>query len=295
MGKKFTLEFVKQYFLEHNCECLADKYIGSGILMPYICECGNESKIRFSDFNRGHRCTKCGGTGKHTLEYVQKYMEERNCICLATVYEHANALMPYICKCGNESKIRFGDFQQGLRCADCGGSKKHTLEYVQNYMEKYSCKCLAIEYKNNKTKLPYLCSCGHISAITFNDFARGRRCAKCKKSKGERDIIEYLESEQIPYVVEHKIAGCVNRRMLRFDFLIKDKLLVEFNGKQHYNPLAFGSKSPEAANINFEYILCNDKIKKEYCEDNNIPLLIIPYWQKDKISDLLQDFISNYS
>ena len=36
-----------------------------------------------------------------------------------------------------------------------------------------------------------------------------------------------------------------------------------------------------------EYIKYNDQIKNEYCKNNNIILIRIPYWEIDNISDIL--------
>jgi len=33
-----------------------------------------------------------------------------------------------------------------------------------------------------------------------------------------------------------------------------------------------------------QYIKNNDKIKNEYCKNNNISLVRIPYWEKNKIT-----------
>lgn len=35
----------------------------------------------------------------------------------------------------------------------------------------------------------------------------------------------------------------------------------------------------------------NDKIKKDFCESNCIPLLEIPFWDYDKIENMIDDFI----
>jgi hypothetical protein len=50
---------VCQTFLEHNCVLLEEKYVNAVTLMSYRCQCGRESKIRYSDFKRGMRCRDC--------------------------------------------------------------------------------------------------------------------------------------------------------------------------------------------------------------------------------------------
>lgn len=57
-ASKFSQEYVEQYFIDRNCKLL-DKYQNANTLMRYICECGNEAKIRFFSFKLGRRCQKC--------------------------------------------------------------------------------------------------------------------------------------------------------------------------------------------------------------------------------------------
>lgn len=58
-------------------------------------------------------------------------------------------------------------------------SKKHTYEYIKQYFEDNGCELLENEYKNNRTKMRYRCSCGNISEIRFSEFNRGQRCFSC--------------------------------------------------------------------------------------------------------------------
>lgn len=71
----------------------------------------------------------------------------------------------------------------------------------------------------------------------------------------------------------------------RFDFAIMDinnKVirLVEFDGRQHYDNISGIWNSPES--------LCQiqkrDKEKNEYALSHNIPLVRIPYWERDNIT-----------
>lgn len=60
---------------------------------------------------------------------------------------------------------------------------------------------------------------------------------------------------------------------LPFDFYLPDyNLCIEFNGIQHYRAVEYfgGVKKFKAQQK-------NDKIKKKYCDDNNISLIIIRY------------------
>ena len=54
--------------------------------------------------------------------------------------------------------------------------------------------------------------------------------------------------------------------------------LVEFDGIQHYEEIKFFHKR------NLPQTQEADKIKNEYALSHNIPLVRIPYWERDNIS-----------
>lgn len=73
-----------------------------------------------------------------------------------------------------------------------------------------------------------------------------------------------------------------------FDFYLPDyNILIEYDGEQHFKPVDFASKGLEWATKIFEYNQIKDKIKNDYCKDNNIRLIRIPYWDFDNIETIL--------
>ena len=84
--------------------------------------------------------------------------------------------------------------------------------------------------------------------------------------------------------MEYAIPGKYEGHPYRFDFAIfndNNKLihLVEFDGEQHYRNNG-GYMSAESLNKRQE----RDNRKNKWAIDNNIPLVRIPYWERDKIT-----------
>lgn len=50
-----------------------------------------------------------------------------------------------------------------------------------------------------------------------------------------------------------------------------------------------GKMSDEELNRAFELVQSHDKIKTEYCKEQNIQLIRIPYWEKNNIECFLFD------
>lgn len=107
-----------------------------------------------------------------------------------------------------------------------------------------------------------------------------------KASKGEVRIHNILSGHQVPFAeeVEFPDLKSTSGRNLRFDFGIYNAdgtldFLLEFQGEQHYRPSQkFGGKT------GFRKQEYNDKLKRKYCLLHGIKLVIIPYWEEDRLS-----------
>ena len=139
-NEKFTIDYVKQFFADNECELLETEYKNVGTRMNYKCRCGYISKIDFSSFKQGHRCKNCSirknqEKQKHPYESVRKYFIEQNCELLETEYKNNSTPMKFKCSCGNIHASCFKSFKKGHRCTMCGIEKrlKSQLRY-KDYM-----------------------------------------------------------------------------------------------------------------------------------------------------------------
>lgn len=100
-----------------------------------------------------------------------------------------------------------------------------------------------------------------------------------KGSKGEQHIAHLLEYNKIKYEREKTFEDCINPESgykLRYDFYLPDyNILIEYDGKQHFEPILYWDKTPDA----FEKRKYHDQLKEDYAEKNNIKLIRIPYWE----------------
>ena len=129
-------------------------------------------------------------------------------------------------------------------------------------------------------------NCGHEpNWITPNALKQNKGCPVCNESKGEKAIRAYLEDNNIEFIQEYRFDGCKYRLRLPFDFYIPSlNLCIEYDGEQHYKAFNyFGGEEK------FKLTQKRDKIKNNYCEDNGINLLRIPYLELDSIEDILDE------
>ena len=71
----------------------------------------------------------------------------------------------------------------------------------------------------------------------------------------------------------------------KFDFFINNSYLIEYDGETHYNSNLHGWHNHTQLQAQQE----RDAIKNQWCKENNIPLIRIPYTHLKKLSieDLL--------
>ncbi|MNG10898.1 hypothetical protein D3C84_943960 [compost metagenome] len=129
---------------------------------------------------------------------------------------------------------------------------------------------------------------------------RNSRCPYCSKgtSNGEKEILNYFKESDTRFNIQYKFDDCKNIFSLPFDFALFDekdiiKFLIEFDGKQHFEPVDFGGRGQDWAEKQFIKTQHNDKIKNQYCKDNNIKLYRIPYWKFDEIEEILHKLIND--
>jgi Protein of unknown function (DUF723) len=142
-------------------------------------------------------------------------------------------------------------------------------EKIHNNKYDYS----KLVYINNKTKVEIICKEHGLFKQTPDNHLKGKGCPICKESKGENKIREFLKNENIIFISQHKFKDCVNIKPLPFDFYLPEyNTCIEYQGRQHYEPIDFFG----GAN-GLNSTLKRDKIKSEYCKENNIKLMIIKH------------------
>lgn len=125
----------------------------------------------------------------------------------------------------------------------------------------------------------------HISDLIYSNHG----CTFCNKSHGERTIENWLIKNNIKFKPQLRITDCRYRNPLPFDFAIyKDmKLtgLIEYQGEQHYKEIFSWDKK---ADLKLRKL--RDNIKLNYCLNNKIPLLRIPFNHKKPLKVILTTF-----
>jgi DNA-directed RNA polymerase subunit RPC12/RpoP len=113
---------------------------------------------------------------------------------------------------------------------------------VAAYFEQHGCKLLESEYKNARTKMQYVCSCGNESVIVFDSFRTGNRCRSC----GNKRCADKLRLTHVEVAAYFKEQGC--------------ELLDEYQG--NLVPMRYVCSCGEQSTINWN----NFKTKGNRCQ-----------------------------
>lgn len=184
------------------------------------------------------------------------------------------------------------DHKNGQGCRKCGEIK--TAQSKTLTFEEQVIRCNKVHnnkyiyykesYIDNSTKMSIGCPTHGIFEQTPNNHKNGNGCPICNSSKGELEINKFLTSRH-NFKTQHKIEGCKHKGQLIFDFYISElNTCIEFDGEQHFRFVEYYHRTIEG----FKEQQLKDKIKNEYCLNNNIRLIRIPYTEFYNIESILE-------
>lgn len=276
----------------------------------YVCK--DYFYANWVNISNGVGCGVCDGVqlGKfHNLKYLfpeiaSEFNCDRNNIDTSFILSGSNTRYWWLCnECGYEWKTSPDERTRNYSgCPVCAGqivSDKNRLSLLRPIIsgEWHPAKNggvtpYDVAYRSSK-RAWWLCKNNHFWEAQIASRSAGSGCPRCRKSGGEDKISELLSRWNIEHESEHSFPDCKNVLPLEFDFYIANyNICIEFQGEQHYYPIDFAGRGVEWAESEFKKNKKRDKIKENYCKDNNINLLIIPYWEFDNIEEILINILN---
>lgn len=270
-----------------------------GLFWKCKCVCGNE-KIAYGESLKRGQTKSCGCKNyKNLLGQTFTYL---------TVIEgpiryddKKNIYWKCKCKCGNEKIVTTNALVSG-NTKSCGCYKNEI--FIENNKKRMSVDItnqrfgkLIAKYPTDKRNKDHRiiwfceCDCGNTKEVAAHDLLQGKvQSCGCMRSSGEMTIENLLKQNNISYQKQKQFDTCrfpENNYFAKFDFFIENKYLIEYDGEQHFyykdNPHTWNTKS------NYLIVKSHDEFKNQWCKNNNIPLIRIPYTHLNDlcIEDLL--------
>ena len=205
------------------------------------------------------------------------------------------------CTCGTIKEVKMSYLLNG-KSKDCGCGRKETLSkmWSKDLTGQKFGKLLVVEKipykdKNGHTLYRCLCDCGNETIVVVCALvSKHTSSCGCLNSYYNMYIKQFLDKNHINNKPEHTVF--VGEKYYRFDFYLPEyNLFIEYDGEQHFKPTRLYAKTDDEAMENFKKIQEHDSIKNKYCEDNKINLLRIPYWEKENIETIINNYLQRLS
>lgn len=189
------------------------------------------------------------------------------------------------CDCGNVKDVRLDHLRSGSS-KNCGCSRLVDYVGIRNgwlvilesvgvcpYGQMVRCKC----------------DCGgEVITRAMSVISGNTQSCGCLVSAANEEIAKWLKSNRYKFEREYRDCRCRRKILLPFDFAVWiDNIprLIEFNGIHHYEEIKFGGAERLAR------VKDSDAIKEDFCIKHGVPLLVIAYWDKSQMFDMIKQFL----
>lgn len=251
------------------------------------CSCGNPKmkSVRSSHLKGGEvkSCGKC-----LQFEMIGQQFGRLTILSLATEPQNSKGTHFLVqCCCKNKTiftvsanHLRTG----GIKSCGCLNLENHTNDLtgmIFGYL-----KALYPTDKRSSNHVVWHCIClrdGNECDVRSSRLISGdTQSCGCITSIGEANIQRVLQENNIKFKKEKTFDDLIspNGGYYRYDFYLPDyNRLIEFDGVQHFKETGWDNYEEK-----FKRTQQSDEIKNNYALSHNIPLVRIPYWERDKIT-----------
>jgi len=294
MEKLTQEEFIRISKIVHNDYYKYDSVNYINKKKPVFITCPKHGIFPQRPFHHlnGNGCPSCAGNSKDNIEtFIKKSNKIHNNFYNYSLskYFGSKIELNIICPKHGIFQQRPNNHLMGQGCPVCAGNIRKTLEKfikdaVKVHGDRYSYKFF--EYINANKKSQIDCPKHGIFQQSPLHHLNGQGCPICNYSKGEYEILKFLDRNKIKFYRQHKFDNCKYINKLQFDFYLPDlNICIEFDGKQHFDVIKKWGGLEEFIKRNKR-----DVIKTEYCNNNSIKLIRIKY-DEDFLKKL--DFLKN--
>ena len=194
---------------------------------------------------------------------------------------------------------------QGCKCCECAGRHQSIEKRKANLLERVKEKfgdgrfLVAIdEYTTTHNPITVTClDHNYTYKIAPDILLNGAGgCPYCTASEGEAVIKGWLENHNIPHLWHAQIPNEDPTLPLQYvepDFWLEHlNLYIEYHGQQHYEDVKYFYKGKKIRS--FAVQQHRDRYLRDYCRRHGHGLLEIPYWDFQRIGEILTDELLNH-
>lgn len=277
------------------------------IWLKVECDEGHIYDVLFDNFKKAG-CPTCRDImiSKYNTKFSEKQIENQCAIkklkwinklqiINGMKKNHNNIFVFECCVCGHILKCNITHLFSNRGCGGClEVGNKGQDGFEKDFYFKYNANEYKVvgKYTTCKDNIEILhVPCGNIIKRTPDKLLSNQLnlCKICYPlTIGEEKVTKFLIDNNIKFSNQHYFSDLkgINNGLLRFDFAVfedeektKLKYLIEYDGEFHYIITTLSN--------DLEKQQIHDKLKDEYCINNNINLIRIPYWDFPDIEKIL--------
>ena len=247
------------------------------------CDCGKTHYVSSANLANGSvkTCGKCNEPLKKPIPHEEKFIGQQFGIweILEATPQRANGYIVYLSrcqKCGYVAERTIPSMRSALhKCENCRvddltGNKYglltvKSLNKIENRISYWTCEC----------------ECGTTLTVSASNLKTGntKSCGCLRESAGELCIKSLLEQLNIDFTCQQTFETCRfedTQALARFDFYLPAfNILIEYDGIQHFQQRDGWEE--------LSRIQKRDQFKNNWCKENNISLIRIPYTDYSKL------------
>ena len=263
------------------------KYEGARAKYRFTCSKHGEYEQALYHHNEGYGCDKCGGGATLTIKEVEQRFSD---MVKGQQWLGNHAKYRFLCDKHGEYEQRFNSHSEGRGCPRCAGNKRLTIEEA---LQRCPDMVEGQEWGGIRAKYWFVCDKhGKYEQTFINHYYNKQRCPVCDQSRGELVVASSLKDMGFKFSREVSFSGLRDKLPLHFDFYLFDhRILIEFHGIQHYQPVLFGRRMGQK-DVETVFLAQQkaDKIKETWAETNGYTLIVVPYTVKPQdISEYLNE------
>lgn len=243
------------------------------------CQCGNVVEVRTDYLTSGHT-TSCGCALRERMAKRKQDLTGKK-FGEWTVLSEGSKESYWLCRCscGVEREVYSQSLKSG-KSLSCGHLFKNEIR-KPIIGKRYGNLVVLDQIKeNDEWYCICKCDCGNQTKVTRRNLVSGNtQSCGCIKSKGEANIKRLLQANNISFIPQWTPKDCPNQRY-KYDFYLNVlNRVIEFDGPQHTGQVG-GYYTQDKVND----LIKHDKEKNQYCFDHNIPIVRIPYAERDTLT-----------
>ena len=185
---------------------LSDFYIDADTKLFWRCKYGHEWNASPASIRRGSWCGICGDKRSaikraHAIEEMKALGAKKGGLCLSDNYKNHKSRLRWRCAANHEWETQASVILGGHWCPKCQSlrlASRYALSLgeVQSTAAARGGACLSTDYLNNRQKLTWQCSSGHMWNANANSVRRGSWCPTC--ANGRRSMARRRGSQRLP-------------------------------------------------------------------------------------------------